>query len=178
MPRVQWPTFARDRHRTGNVNSGVPVGGEPAGCDRTYRGILRKASAKYGDAAADDKLKLKMRVNLASLALDPTVTPVRLTWGTPDAAVYDVEIPAGSFVGNSKGTSFKFVDPTLTIAPGIKKMGIKRKKGVWELQVQAAGLDAELPGELARTLVRVGAVCVDRARLCELKPNGKTLVCR
>ena len=50
------------------------------------------------------------------------------------------------------------VDPTLTIAPGIKKMGIKLKKGVWELQVQASGVDAELPGELARAFVRIGDV--------------------
>jgi hypothetical protein len=92
--------------------------------------------------------------------------------------VYDVEIPAGNFVANSQNTSFKFVDPTLAIAPGIKKMGIKLKKGVWELQVQAAGVDAELPGELARAFVRIGNVCIDRARPCELKPNGKTLVCR
>lgn len=178
VARVQWPTFARDRHRTGNVNSGVPVGGEPPGCERMHRGVIAKASVKYGEGAADDKLKVKMRANLARLAVDPTAVAVRLTWGAPEAAVYDVEIPAGNFVANSKNTSFKFVDPTLTIAPGVKKMGIKLKKGVWELQVQATGVEAELPGALARAFVRIGDVCIDRARPCELKPNGKTLVCR
>jgi len=175
---VQWPTFARDRHRSGNLNSGVTVGGEPPGCERLHRGVIRKASAKYGDGVADDKLKLKMRANLAGAGLDPLSVPVRVTWGAPGAAVYDVEIPVGSFSANSKNTRFKFVDPTLTIAPGLKKMRIKLKKGVWELQAQALGVDAEVPGELAHVSLQIGEVCIGRARRCELKPNGKTLVCR
>jgi hypothetical protein len=178
LAHVQWPTFAHDRHRTGNVNSGVPVGGEPVGCERMHRGVISKASVKYGTGAADDKLKLKMRANLGRLELHPDTAAVKITWGTPDAVVYSAEIPANSFEANSKNTSFKFVDPTLTIAPGIKKVGIKLKKGVWALQVQAAAVDAEIAGELARAFVQIGDLCIDRARRCELKPNGKTLVCR
>jgi hypothetical protein len=176
--RLQWPTFARDAHRTGNLNSGVLLGGEPAGCTRLYRGVISKATAKYGAAAADDKLKVKTRANLGGLTLDPTGVAVEATWGTPTGAVYTATIPAGSFDANAKNTSFKFVDRTLTIVPGIKKVGIKLKKGVWEIQIQAATIDAAIAGDIARVFLRVGDVCIDRSRACELKPNGKTLVCR
>jgi hypothetical protein len=176
--RLQWPTFAHDRQRTGNVNSGVPLGGEPAGCERLFRGVIARTSVKYGEAAADDKLKVKIRANLGGLALDPTAVTVDLTWGTPDTIAYAAAIPPGSFQANSKNTKFNFVDPTLTVAPGIKKVVLKLKKGAWEMQVQAAGVDAELPGDLARAFVQIGDVCIERARRCALKPNGKTLVCR
>jgi hypothetical protein len=178
LAHVQWPTFARDRQRTGNLNSGVLVGGEPGGCARMHRGLISKVTAKYGESAADDKLKLKLRANLGGRTLDPAGVTVSVTWGAPSGVTYAAAIPPGSFQANSKNTSFKFVDPTLTIAPGLKKVRIKLKKGTWEIQAQAVGVDAELPGDVARAFVQIGDLCIERARRCELKSNGKTLVCR
>ena len=175
---IQWASFAHDAHRTGNVSSGVLVGGEPAGCASMYRGIVSKVSARYGAAAADDKLNAKGRVNIGAGSLDPSAVPVNFTWGSPLGVVYSAEIPAGSFEGNSKGTSFKFSDPTLIIAPGIKKAKIKLKKGIWGFQVQAASIDAELPSDLVSLSLRVGDLCVERSRRCALKPNGLTLTCK
>jgi hypothetical protein len=66
-------------------------------------------------------------------------------------------------------------------APPVRRYAIIRAAALSEATILAprpSSARAELPGELARTFVRVGAVWVDRARLCELDANGKTLVGR
>ncbi len=174
---VQWATVARDRHHSGNINSGVPTSAPPAGCDTLYRGVISKLTAKFGEATLDDKLKVKGIVNLPALDFDPATESVTAGFGDPNGTVYSGTVPPGSFQANSKGTSFTFTDPTLSLAGGLKKVKISLKKGVWQYQFQAADVDATVAGDQAYVLFQIGEDCLHRVRTCEVKSGGKLLKC-
>jgi hypothetical protein len=76
---------------------------------------------------------------------------------------------------NGSGKTFSFSDPTLSIANGIKKVKIKKKKGLWEFQVQAKDVNAAITGDEIYVVFQVGGQCIERARECELK--NETLKC-
>jgi hypothetical protein len=174
---VQWATVKRDRHHSGNINSGVPVSRPPAGCETLYRGVVSKLTAKFGEAALDDKLKVKGTVTIPALDFDPATESVTVGFGNEDGLVYSATIPPDSFRANSKGTSFTFVDPTLSVAAGLKKTKISLKKGLWQFQFQAAEVDATVAGDQAYVRFQIGEDCLHRVRTCEVKSGGKLLKC-
>jgi hypothetical protein len=176
---VQWATVARDAHHSGNVNSGVMISGEPSGCETMYREIVTKVNATYKPAAGDDKIKVKGFVNMPGRALDPPNEIVRVAFGDPAAPTYTAEVPIGQFVGNTKGTRYKFKDKTLAVANGLKKAKLKLKKGFWNFDFQAKDVDAEWLSDVLFVSVQVGDDCMQRVRRgCEIKSNGKKLKCK
>jgi hypothetical protein len=140
--------------------------------------VITKGAAKFKAGAGNDSVKVKGVVNFRGADIDPVADVVRFGFGTAQAAAYSAEVPAGSFKANSKATSFKFSDPTLAVANGLKTVKLKLKKGLWEFQAQAKDVDATIAGDRMFVFFQVGSQCVERVRTCESLKSGTVLKCK
>jgi hypothetical protein len=174
---IQWATVDRDARHTSNMNSGVPTSVAPAGCETMFRGVISKATGKFKAGALNDSVKVKGSFTMPGRSFDPTTSTVRVAFGGIDGVVYEAEVPPGSFVVNSSGTSFSFKDSTLAIANGIQKVKIQNKKGQWVFQVMAKDVDATVAGSQAYFFLQIGSECVERLRPCESLKSGELLKC-
>ncbi|MBI5506095.1 MAG: VCBS repeat-containing protein [Deltaproteobacteria bacterium] len=170
---VQWATLARDRHRSGNLNSGVAMTSGADGCTSEYRAIMEKAKVKIPAGAANDKFTIQGFANLTGHALDPVGDEVAVQVGGPDGAAFEVAIAAGSFKSNGAGTKFTYSAP----APGLTKMILQLKKGLWRYKIVAKDVDATPADVRVFVRLRVGGTCLQRVRTCEMATNGQSLKC-
>ena len=155
---VQWASVSRDVQRSGNLNSGVAT--SPGDCTSEYRAMIEKVSLKRPAGAANDKVQVSGFANLTGRLLDPNAGEVGITLGGPDGADLDIVIPAGSFKANSSGTSYVYSAK----APGVTKVKLQQKKGIWRFQVKA-GRRGRIAGRRARVRAGCGsAACAWNAR--------------
>lgn len=176
--RVQWATLARDIQRSGNLNSGVPVSPPPAGCKTMFRPVVTKAKAKFKPMAADDKILVKGIFSVGQRSFDPLVEDVFVGFGDSDGPVFEATVTAGLMTTNNKGNVFKFIDKTRTLANGIKKLIIKKKKGLWNFKYLALDAEADTGSSIAMFSFGVGDDCSRLIRACEIAKNGKSMKCK
>jgi len=170
---VQWATLARDRHRSGNMNSGVTTAAGANGCTNDYRAVLEKAKLKFPAGAANDKLTIQGFANTTGRGLDPIGGEVAVQVGDPANVILDVVIPAGAFTSNGAGTTFKYSAP----APGLIKVIIQHKRALWRFKLVAKNVDVTPADTRIFARVRVGSTCLERTRTCELSASGDSLKC-
>ncbi len=170
---VQWATLARDRHRSGNLNSGVATAPGADGCSGSFRAILEKVALKIPAGAANDKFTIQGFANLTGRMLDPENDEVAVQVGGPGVAALNVVIPAGSFKGNSAGTKFAYSAP----APGLIKVSLQLKAGRWRFKLVAKNVDATPADNRVFVRLRVGGTCLERTRTCEMATGGESLKC-
>ncbi len=171
---VQWATFKRDAHRSGNLNSGAAASGRADGCTSEFRAVIEKVALKTSGGSGADKIKISGFANTTGRLLDPAGKDVEIVLGDPEAPGLSVLIPSGSFTGNSKGTSFTYKGAK----PGVVGAKFKLKKAFWKFQVKAQDVDVEGPDARVFARLRVGGTCLERTRTCEAAANGKTIKCK
>ena len=171
---VQWASIARDIHRSGNLNSGVATSPSVSACSSEYRGMLEKVSLKRPPGAANDRFQISGFVNLTGALLDPVANDVEVTVGGPDAADFDVVVPAGQFKANAAGTSFQYTAKK----PGLTKVKLQLKKGFWRFQIKGSDVDASPADERVFARIRVGGTCIERSRACLPNASGESLKCK
>jgi hypothetical protein len=170
---VQWATLARDRHRSGNLNSGVATSAGADGCEREYRSVLEKIVVKEPEGDANDKASIKGFVNITTGSmLDPT-TGVGVTIGGPNVPGLDGMLDGAAFKSNAAGTSFTYSGD----APGVTKLKLSKKGARVRFSIKTSGV--ELDTDEGRVLVQlnVGGTCLERVRECVPSGSGTTLKC-
>ncbi len=84
------------------------------------------------------------------------------------------DVAAGLFKANRKQTVFKYTAKP----PGLKKIKLRLKNGLWRFQIKAVKVNATPPDDRVFARLRVGSVCLERSRECQPNKKGTTLKCR
>jgi hypothetical protein len=172
---VQWQGYRHDRQRTGSVDSGVPAGLVPAGCDTgVYHLGVRNARLRRGGTPNTDKLTLNATFHVAGSTIDPGSEDFDLAV-TGVGTVYAATITGGL---TPLGKGFSFVGP----APGGGRLTIKlrgRGSGVYKLFAYAKEFSAAGSGLPVGTgTLRIGNVCFTVSLPCVASKGGTSEVCK
>jgi len=116
-------------------------------------------------------------------SIDPAAADVTVTLvDGSGTTIYSRTLPAGTFVGNAQGTSFRYRDPKSAPLPRLRSFTVRKRgkdKSLHKVRLRIVGLDltAMNPGttQLVQT-VRFGAITVSSTLSCT--PNQKATALR
>ena len=171
---VRWQGHRHDRQRAGALDSGVPAGLVPAGCDAGVWNLgLQTARLKNRQPAGTDGLRVRGGFVLAGNALDFTTDPFELRL-VGSSTVAAASAPHG-LVPMKRG--FKYRGPSS--GGGVLNVRLTSKDGRrYKLVASVSGLTAAgsaVPE--GTTLVRIGDDCFAAVLPCKAVGGGQNEVC-
>jgi len=134
----------------------------------------------FRDAVGDDKMIENGRFMPVSGVPDIVGETVTFSIADMDGEIYQVAVPAGGFIANSKQTVFKFKAPTPTPADGLVSARFsQRHDGSFKWKAKVRGVDlsgADRPDMNVEVLVGPGCFSADLP--CESRSAGRKRRCR